>query len=250
MRKNLHQNCHSRACGNPISSFVKWIPASAGMTGKSRNSSNGFTIAEILVVMAIVAVVGTIMVVVFTNTLRGSNKSQMISAIKQNGQAVLDNMDKTIRNADDLVCFPISPPGNTIVVVQNGIYTRYRIVFPDTVCADLVTETDGCIVQDHPTKQTDPNTLQLETDPVFRNNVCSSSDPMPRSGSSDHANILTDTNLRTGVKIDSGSFTASKPGGYQAVISINFVLKPGVEAPESIAGQVDPITFQTSVGLR
>lgn len=215
----------------------------------------GFTLVEILVTMAIVAIVGTILVTTFTNTLRGSNKSQILAVIKQNGQAVLENMDKTIRGADNLLCPTDSTPVYTAVVVQNGVYTRYRIALPGdtsgTAPADCIgTGKNGCIVQDHPTKQTDPDTGELETDAVFIGSVCNADDPMPRAGSTDIANILTDTNSQTGVQIDSGSFTASKPSGYKAAVTVSFTLKAGVAAPAVIVGQIDPVEFKTNVGLR
>ncbi|MBU0999843.1 prepilin-type N-terminal cleavage/methylation domain-containing protein [Patescibacteria group bacterium] len=223
-------------------------------------SKKGFTLVEILVVIVIVAIVGTIMVVIFSNTLRGSNKSQILSIIKQNGQSVLENMDKTIRGADNLLCPTGTDPDVTIVTVKNGIYTRYRIVPASDTSADDKVPKDcieseksknGCIVQDHPEKQIiDEVTGELETDAVFIDSVCSSDDPMPRSGSDDAANILTDTNVQTGVLIGSGFFTVSKPFGFKAIVTINFVLKPGVSAPQVIASQIDPQTYQTTIELR
>lgn len=203
--------------------------------------SKGFTIIEILVVIAVFAIVGTIMVVIFTNTLRGSNKSQILGIIKQNGQSVLENMDKKIRNADNLLC--PSESSNTIVVERSGIYTRYRIV-------PLTTGENGYIIEDHPTKQMDQTTGQLETDSVFILSVCNPNDPMPRVGSADTANILTDTNTQSGVSIEGGSFAVSKPAGFKAAVTVNFVLKPGIGAPSATAGQIDPVAFKTTIELR
>lgn len=203
----------------------------------------GFTLAEILVVMAITAIVGTILVVIFTNTLRGSNKAQILAVIKQNGQAVLEQMDKTIRNAQNLVCTTPLPDDKTVVVERDGIYSRYRIVL-------YTARTNGYIVQDHPTRQIDSNSGQLETDIIFRQTVCSSTDLMPRAGSSDTANILTDINLQTGVKIQSGSFSVNPSDGYKPAVTVNFVLAPGINAPTIIVSQIDPVTFQTTIGLR
>ncbi len=214
----------------------------------------GFTLVEILVAIAIIAIIGTIMVAVFINTLRGSNKSQILASIKQNGQAVLENMDKTIRNSDDVIC-PTSGWSNTIVLLKNGIYTRYRIALstdgintaPDSCIknpSDLK-EKNGCIVQDNPEKQPDPATGQQETDSVFIRRVCFPSNPII-SG----ANILTDTDAQSGASIYSGFFNSVKLSGYKAAVTINFILKPGAGAPTAIAGQIDPVTFQTTVQLR
>lgn len=205
--------------------------------------NNGFTLVEILVTMAIVSIVGLILVTIFTNTLRGSTKSQILAVIKQNGQSVLENMDKTIRNSDNVVCKG-TPTNNTIVVVKNGVYTRYRIVLSTdgVVTAPLScvgSGKNGCIVVDNPT----PSASET-TPPPFINRVCGSSDPMSS------AQILTDTNTQTGIKVESGSFNLSPLPGYKNAATIVFSLKAGVGARQSIAGQIDPVEFKTTIGLR
>lgn len=205
--------------------------------------NKGFTLVEILVTMAIVAIVGLILVTIFTNTLRGSTKSQILAVIKQNGQSVLENMDKTIRNSDNVVCKG-TPTNNTIVVVKNGVYTRYRIVLPTDGAATAPSSCvgsgkNGCIVVDNPTPS-----ISETTPPPFINRVCGSNDPMSS------ANILTDTNTQTGVKVESGSFNLSPLPGYKNAATIVFSLKAGVAANQSIAGQIDPVEFKTTIGLR
>jgi len=218
------------------------------------NIRNGFTLAEILVVMAIVGIVGMIMVVIFANTLRGSNKSQILAVIKQNGQAVLENMDKTIRNADNVIC-PTSDPSNTIVVVKDGIYTRYRIVRSGSTgvgtapVSCLGSGANGCIAQDNPVKIVVLATGKLQTDAAFIIDVCLSGSLMPRDATQP-VRILTDTNPQSGVSVNTFSFTRSRQSGSKDNITVSFTLGPGVAAPSSIAGQIDPVTFQTTVQLR
>lgn len=190
-------------------------------------SKNGFTLAEILVVMAIVAIIGIIMVGAFTNTLRGSNKSQLLSVIKQNGQAVLENMDKTIRSSDNVIC--IGAAANTLVVVKNGAYTRYRFFLPGQTA-------NGYIAQDFPAP---PDKKDIKS---FTNTACT--DPLV------NLQILTDTNLRTGVSVSSGSFTEQPQSGFKAAVTVKFTLKPGTDALPAVAGQIDPVEFQTTIGLR
>lgn len=204
----------------------------------------GFTLLEILVVIAIVAIVGTILVLIFTNTLRGSNKSQVLSVIKQNGQAVLENMDKAIRSSNNVVCPAIIPPGTSasssnLVVENGGIYTRYRFINPSSTA-------NGLLQQDSPTKTIDLATGNLETESVFVNRVCNTSDLMSPTATA----ILTDTNTQSGVSVENGSFTRNKSAGFRDQVTISFNLKPGVGAPSSIAGQIDPVSFQTTVQLR
>lgn len=208
---------------------------------------NGFTLVEILVAMAIVAIMGTILVVIFTNTLRGSNKAGILANIKQNGQAVLENMDKTIRGADNVVC--VSDPANTVAVVKNGIYTRYRIALSSdgigTVPLSCIgTGKNGCIVYDNPAKQIDSDTDQPETDRAFIDRICSVSDPMSEAA------VLTDTNPASGVSVGGGKFAKNPQSGFKDSVTVVFTLSPGVSASSVVASQIDPVTFQTTLELR
>ncbi len=195
-------------------------------------AAKGFTLVEVLVVIGVLSIIGVIVLTIFSRSLRGSNKAQILSSIKQNGQVVLENMDKTFRSADNVVCPSMISPDNRILVVRSsGIYTRYRFV-------------GSLIQQDHPKKQLDSATGKEETDPAFINRVCLFSDPMPQ------ATVLTDTNTKTGVLVLNGLFVRSKPAGFSDQVTVKFDLKPGVGAPAAVAGQIDPVHFETTVQLR
>ncbi|MBI2314650.1 type II secretion system protein [Candidatus Daviesbacteria bacterium] len=207
-------------------------------------SSAGFTLAEILVVMAITAVIGTVLVTIFTNTLRGSNKSQILANIKQNGQAVLENMDKTIRGADNVVCVSFK----TLLIEKDGCYTRYRFVEQNST-------RNGQIQQDHP--QPDPNTPSPciqnspapspRNTPAFLNAVCPDADPLVSP------KVLTDTNTQTGVSVSSSGFFTRIPQpepGFKDSITIKFNLSPAIGAPAVLSSQIDPVSFETTIGLR
>ena len=187
----------------------------------------GFTLVELLVVIAILAIAVTFILTIFTSSLRGSNKSQIVSTIKQNGQSVLETMDKTIRNSDNIVCPPLS--GSTLVIVKDGIYTRYRFIAPSAL-------DNGSIQQDAPLQ---PALSDIQS---FINAVCIEPLQTP--------NILTDTNPQTGVSAVNGLFTRTSQPGSKDSVTIRFDLSPGVSAPQVVAGQIDPQTFQTTVQLR
>lgn len=198
--------------------------------------SNAFTLVEILVVISVLSVVGVIILTIFTRTLKGNNKAQILSSIKQNGQAVLENMDKTIRGADNpVVC--ISPSKDTIVVVQAGKYTRYKFLapIPDTA--------NGLIQQDNPVQPAVGNNSDIK---LFKDNVCT--DPMGTDALV--INTLTDTNLQSGVSVESCSFTKNPSPGFKDTVTIKFQLKPALKAPLAVAGQIDPVNFETTVQLR
>lgn len=195
---------------------------------------SGFTLIEALVVIGVLSVIGMIILNVFSRSLRGSNKSQILGSIKQNGQSVLENIDKTVRGADNIVCPALtSSDARTLVVRSAGAYTRYRFF-----------DEDNTIKQDNPVKQIDETTGLEETEPIFVNRVCFFEDPMPGS------TILTDTNPKTGVRVISGQFSRSRSAGFSDQLTVKFSLKPGAGAPEAVAGQIDPVHFETTIQLR
>lgn len=203
-------------------------------------TEQGFTITELLVVMVITAIIGTIMVAIFTNTLRGSNKSQILANIKQNGQAVLENMDKTIREADNVVCTGSIGDYDTLVVVNDGNYTRYRIIASGT---DNGSVQQAFLIQPPP-----PASKSDITE--FLQGICTDEMIIDAISVQD----LIDNNTQTGVSIGrvSGSefFTWDHVPGSKDSVTIKFQLGPPVGVPDIIRGQIDPVVFQTTVQLR
>lgn len=205
----------------------------------------GFTLVEVLVAISIVGIVGTILVAIFSNTLKGSNKSQILASIKQNGQSLLETIDKTIRSSDNVVCPTVTSPAtisslDTLVVVKNGTYTRYRIAPPTNhTVPSSCWDKNGCIVVDNPT----PGPSEATPTP-FINRVCNSSDPMSQ------AQILTDTNPQAGTLVVSGAFTRNRASGFKDQVTIAFTLQPGKDAPAAIRGQIDDTVFSTTIQLR
>lgn len=207
----------------------------------------GFTLVEVLVAISLLSIFGVLIVTIFTRTLKGGNKTQIITTIKQNGQSVLEVMDKTIRNADNLVCPTITDACNSttpsscknLVIKSNGIYTRYRFIDPTSS-----PPVNGSILKDNPVKGVDPSTGREYADPAFINKICNQSDPL------DNPIILTDNNTQTGVSVISGSFKNYPLSGYKDQVTIMFDLKPGVGVGQAVAGQIDTVNFQTTIQLR
>ena len=193
----------------------------------------GFTLVEFLVVISILGIAGGLVLSIFTNSLRGSNKSQIVSLIKQNGQSILEIMDKTIRESDDIVCFNNSTSASTLVVVKGGIYTRYRFIGPTIVA-------NGFLQQDNPMQ---PSLPDINADiTLFKDSVCI--DPMSA------VNILSDTNTSSGVSLEGASIQKNTRSGFNDNVTIQFMLKPGIQVSQAIASQIDPVTFKTTVQLR
>lgn len=187
--------------------------------------NKGFTLVEIVVVLAIMSVVGLMLTQIFFNTIKGSSKAQVLSAIKQNGQAAVEGMDKTIRNADKIV--EICSGGSGVVVFRGETtnpYTRFMFV------AEVTTGTvkNGYIYQES------SNSLIACTDLESSSSL-----------------RLTDTNTKTGVSIVSGGsiFSVNPLPGTGNLVTIHFQVKPGVDI-QSIYSDIDPVPFKTTIGLR
>ncbi len=215
------------------------------------NFKKGFTLIEMLVVISVLSVVGVMILTIFTRTLRGGNKSQIIETIKQNGQSVLENMDKTVRNADSVICPKVaSPTSDTLVVIRDGAYTRFKFSPPTT-------SNNGKIQQDFPVQPATGDKSQIKT--FLENNICT--DPIG-TDSTISPQTLTDTNSQTGVSVDcvavNGTpncatkpiFKRDKSAGFKDQVTIKFDIGHGVLAPAAVAGQIDPVSFQTTINLR
>lgn len=62
----------------------------------------GFTLIEILTVISILVVIGTICVSIITITFRGTKKTDLLNFARQNGDSALSQMVKSIRFASSL----------------------------------------------------------------------------------------------------------------------------------------------------
>lgn len=71
---------------------------------RTSNLNFGFTLVEFLVVLGILVIAVASTLLFLTSVLKGSNQGNVVSEVKQNGQAVLDSLDRQIRNASDVQC--------------------------------------------------------------------------------------------------------------------------------------------------
>ena len=57
-------------------------------------------------------------------------------------------------------------------------------------------------------------------------------------------------NFQSGVSVENGLFSRDKSAGFMDQVTIKFDLKPGLGASQAVAGQIDPVSFQTTIQLR
>jgi len=62
----------------------------------------GFTLVELLVVMAIVGILSTVIISILFSVLRGTNKTNSVTLIRQNGNYALNQMTRIVRSGTSI----------------------------------------------------------------------------------------------------------------------------------------------------
>lgn len=75
---------------------------------KKRKNEIGFTLLELLVSIAIIAVIGIALASILASSLRDANKANTVTAVRQNGDYALLQMTKSIRDAASIT-YPVLP---------------------------------------------------------------------------------------------------------------------------------------------
>ncbi|QQG40693.1 MAG: prepilin-type N-terminal cleavage/methylation domain-containing protein [Candidatus Levyibacteriota bacterium] len=86
----------------------------------------GFTLIELLVVMVVLIAVGAIIGAILFSSLRGANKTNAITLVRQNGNYAISQMAKTIRNAEGF--YGVSNNGTDFISVCPAEPETYNYV--------------------------------------------------------------------------------------------------------------------------
>ena len=216
-----------------------------------KKSQLGFTLIEALVVVLIIGVLGFMLSDLLTRTFRGSNKTQLIGSIKQNGQLALNTLDYTIRNSERVICPPSNTssvttdstqPGATIALiatVKNGKYSVFWFNPPKLTS----TLENGYIAR-----------LDTNTDPITNGSCLPPTDTTSSLYPERNNKVyLTDINPNSGVSLKPGSFfyRSSLPGAKDK-IEVSFELGPGENLKGSFDNQIGQggVIFNTSIEIR
>lgn len=185
----------------------------------------GFTLVELLVVLGLLSVTVGSALLFLTSVLRGSNQSSVISEVKQNGQSVLDSLDRQIRDASDARQMQGSelPQGavNGAVLTLPSARTLYAACFATSPAAN------GWIGLAN---------LQTGASPSL----------------SDYKSLTNNVNLIDGVDISTCNFSViptSTGSSSPAIVSLSFTINQGISAP-SRRDFLSNAQFQTTISLR
>ncbi len=187
-------------------------------TKNSRQRRPGYTLIELLVVLGILALTVGAIAMFLTSVLKGTNKANVSAEVKQNGQAILDSLERQIRGAAAVENFA---GGNLKVTKDTGDYLFI-------VCQSGVGGKNPRIIELQTTRSTPP----LLTSPVWK------------SASND--------DTATGIDISNCKFSvypadfSAEGAPIPAVVSISFDAgKAGQRADLSAKS-----TFETTISLR
>lgn len=192
-----------------------------------QKTTKGFTLVELVIVMALLITTGGIIVGILSSTWRGSNKTRTNSDLAQNGDYALSLMTNLVINSQKLISFT---PTNTGVAISDctsspGAGKTFTVLGFDGGATTLTCNDTSA-----------PYTISSASA------VFSAVPPAPTPFST---NSLLDTSQ---VKVTNCSFVCSQQDAYSPPrIDISFQLTQ----PSAIAGEgTSGVSFKTSITLR
>ena len=183
----------------------------------------GYTLIELLVVLGIMTMTVGALTVFLTSVFRGTNKANASAEVKQNGQVVLDSLERQIRGATNVVDNHFAP-GDTK-------YIRLERESGDPLHIACISESPGNYKSRIAVAQ-DSGTTLPESDPSWRS--------------------VSNDDWEDGISINNCVITVSpaiiSSSGLPvpAVVSISFTANKDSERVE-FAGKAD---FRTTISLR
>lgn len=90
------------------------------------NFSKGFSLIELLVVVVLIGIIGTITTQVFILGFRSQGKSEVLKEVKQNGDYAMSVMESLVRNAADVPRTSCNTSSTTFSIVgADGFTTTF-----------------------------------------------------------------------------------------------------------------------------
>ncbi len=203
-------------------------------------NTKGFTLIEVIVSIAVLAIVGVISTSILFRTFKGATKADLIGTVKQNGQGITSRIEQAVKSADDIICPTTSQSTNTLVVkASSGIYTRFVIYTQPNPT------TNGCVAMDTPTVSPLPDPNLTCSNLALNPPTCVTS-PATETNSSKGVSVVTGTSPTI------SEFNVNKLSGYKDVVLVRLNLTAPVLAPSGFESSLGPTPyiFETTIQLR
>lgn len=186
----------------------------------------GFTLIEVLVIMSIMGVVGTVIASIFTISLRTSRKATYITTVRQNGNYAIAQMTRQIRYAQSFDGLEDPVGSNTYAV--------------DTTCVGATTIRKKLKVTNFDGGST-IFTCNEATDTIASTSATFGSTPV---------NLLVGT-TNSPVNLQNCNLSCTRPSiDSPPIVTISFELSDNASGDTFVEGKVSKILFQTSVTPR
>lgn len=191
----------------------------------------GFTLIELLVVLGILASTVGAALLLLTSVLRGTNQGNVTAEVKQNGQVVLDSLEKQIRGALDArllsgADIPIGSSNALVATLSSGGYLY-------VACFDSKVTTNGWIGTVTSSAATVPSAGQYQT-LTNRDNIAG-------------VDVVCDSPCPPTCTF--GVIAASSGSLSPPIVRVSFMANQGVKAP-SRQDFLANAKFETSISLR
>lgn len=186
----------------------------------------GFSLIELVIVMGILGLVSGSTFVFLSNILRGSNQAKISGEIKQNGQTILDSVDRQIRNSVSAAKLT-PPPAGAVSAIELALADNSFLYL---VCFDSISspKTNGWI---------------------GIVNTALASPPASSAGYS----TLTNQDVSSGVDVDCNPATFGVNGlpsdPFPQVVSVDFTINQGIGSPTRVDFMANA-KFKTTISLR
>lgn len=208
------------------------------MTAVRCQLSYGYTLVEFLIVIGILSASMGSLLLFMTSVIKGANQTNIVSEVKQNGQAVLGSLETQIRSATDvepMVGTEFLPAGASngnsgiVLTKQAGGY-----IYLICVNSSASPAANGWIG-------------------IYSDNLNS-----PPTGASKYQKLTNNESTLSGIDINcdvdptattASAFQVSPVGSALKVVTINFIANQGVAAP-SRADFLANAQFRTTISLR
>ena len=246
-----------------------------------KKNQHGFSLIEMLVVIAIIGVIAGITSDIFINIIKASNKGNVLTEVKQNGDAASNKMERILRNAEEITAIgykrytetfwtyidntnfateetcPDGLADECAIIVKNpssvGGYTKIQFnTGPDKECnsspftsadQDTTTEAGKTLCNGNIRIVSDSGSTPVDTLKNSANDI----------NSATIGQLITNTELRSGVNLrKTGTtplVTVKSSSGKPPLILIRFSLEQGINA-SSRSDSLATVPFELTISLR
>lgn len=183
---------------------------------------SGFTLVELLVVLGLLSATVASTLIFLTSTLKGSNQAAVTGELKQNGQVILDQLERQIRGSSNVQLMGDAANHLKLTTAGNGVF--HIRCFPKV--------TSGSIKNGYIGTSTDSGDTPVE---------------------SLYTPLTNKDDLISGINVDACSLTVvpgSSGGLGPAIVSISFDLKNGLSADSLRPDLKGTASFQATISLR